>query len=45
MSPIDQAEPPAAPVPNPHPPSAAETARILTEAWKDLDWGTFIWLP
>ncbi|MGH3911023.1 MAG: hypothetical protein ACRDRM_09360 [Pseudonocardiaceae bacterium] len=37
VSPIGQAEPPAAPVPNPHPPSAPEAARILTEAWKDPD--------
>lgn len=44
VSPIGQAEPPAAPVPNPHPPSAPEAARILTEAWKDPDWGTVIWL-
>ena len=43
-SPLRQAEPPAAPVPNPHPPSAAEAARIVNEAWKDPDWGTFIWL-
>lgn len=44
VSPIGQAEPPAAPVPNPHPPSAPEAARILAEAWKDPDWGTLIWL-
>jgi integrase/DNA-binding transcriptional regulator YhcF (GntR family) len=44
VSPIGQAEPPAAPVPNPHPPSAPEAARILTEAWKDPDWGTLVWL-
>ncbi|MGQ0776442.1 MAG: tyrosine-type recombinase/integrase [Pseudonocardiales bacterium] len=44
VSPINQAEPPAAPVPNPHPPSTEEAARILNEAWKDPDWGTLIWL-
>lgn len=43
-SPLPDAEPPAAPVPNPHPPSAGEAARILNEAWKDPDWGTLIWL-
>lgn len=42
VSPIGQAEPSAAPVPNPHPPSAAEAARILAEAWQDPDWGTLI---
>jgi integrase len=44
VSPVGQAEPPTAPVPNPHPPSPQEAARILTEAWKDPDWGTLIWL-
>lgn len=43
-SPLRQAEPPAAPAPNPHPPSAAEAARIVTEAWRDPDWGALIWL-
>jgi integrase/DNA-binding transcriptional regulator YhcF (GntR family) len=44
VNPLPDAEPPAAPVPNPHPPSAAEAARIVNEAWKDPDWGTLIWL-
>lgn len=43
-SPLRQAEPPAAPVPNPHPPTASEAAQIVNEAWKDPDWGTLIWL-
>jgi integrase len=43
-SPVDEAEPPAAPSPHPRPPSTADTARILTTAWKDPDWGAFIWL-
>lgn len=43
-SPITQADPPAAPKPNPRPPSAADAAQILAEAWKDPDWGTLIWL-
>lgn len=44
INPLPEAEPPAAPVPNPHPPSASEAARIVNEAWKDPDWGTLIWL-
>jgi integrase len=43
-NPIAQAEPPAAPKPNPQPPSAQEAARILSEAWSDPDWGTLVWL-
>jgi len=39
-----QAEPPAAPKPNPQPPSAQEAAQILAEAWSDPDWGTLVWL-
>ncbi len=31
-------------MPNPPPPSAAEAARIVNEAWKDPDWGALIWL-
>ena len=38
------AEPPAPPKPNPRPPTAAEAARILAEAWTDPDWGTLVWL-
>lgn len=26
------------------PPTPAEAARILSEAWKDLDWGAFVWV-
>jgi integrase len=43
VNPLQQAEPPAAPVPNPHPPSASEAARIVNAAWNDPDWGTLIW--
>jgi integrase len=39
-----QAEPPSPPKPNPQPPTAAEAARILAEAWMDPDWGTLVWL-
>ncbi|TCN36870.1 site-specific recombinase XerD [Kribbella orskensis] len=44
INPMDFAEAPAAPKPKARPPSVSETARILTEAWKDPDWGTLIWL-
>jgi integrase len=43
-NPIDSAEPPAAPRPNPTPPSPADAANILNEAWKDPDWGLLVWL-
>ncbi|TCP54798.1 site-specific recombinase XerD [Tamaricihabitans halophyticus] len=43
-NPMDQAEPPSAPKPNPDPPSAEEAAAILNEAWKDLDFGTLVWV-
>jgi integrase len=42
-SPIDQVEAPSVPRPNPDPPSAAEAAELLAEAWKDDDWGTLVW--
>ena len=40
VNPLTQAQPPAAPVPNPHPLSASEAARIVNESWK----GALIWL-
>ncbi|MGH4018707.1 MAG: site-specific integrase, partial [Pseudonocardiaceae bacterium] len=43
-NPIVHAEPPAAPKPNPKPPTAQDAARILAEAWKDPDWGVLVWL-
>lgn len=43
VNPISQAEPPAAPKPNPQPPTAEQAARIVNEAWRDPDWGTLIW--
>jgi integrase len=33
-----------APTPNPRPPTAAEAARIVNEAWRDPDWGTLVWV-
>jgi integrase len=44
VNPLDHVEPPAAARPNPRPPTAAQAARICTEAWKDPDWGMFVWL-
>jgi integrase len=44
VSPIDQAVPPAAPKPNPEPPTPSEAARIVTEAWRDPDWGALLWV-
>lgn len=43
-NPISQAEPPASRSPDPDPPTTAEAARLLREAWKDPDWGTLVWL-
>ena len=42
LSPVEQTEPPSTPRPNPTPPTAAEAAAILNEAWKDPDWGTLV---
>jgi integrase len=44
VSPMGQANPPAAPRPNPQPPSSAEAATILAAAFADPDWGTLIWV-
>ncbi len=38
-----QAKKPAVPRPNPKPPSTEEAAKLVTEAWKDDEWGTFVW--
>lgn len=43
-NPILFAETPPAPKARPRPPSPAEAARILTEAWTDPDWGALVWL-
>ena len=39
-----QARKPGVPRANPNPPSAAQAARLLTEAWQDPDWGAFVWV-
>jgi integrase len=44
VNPMPTAQPPAAPTPNPTPPSAAEAARLLEEASQDHPWGVFVWL-
>ncbi|RTL61866.1 MAG: GntR family transcriptional regulator [Pseudonocardiaceae bacterium] len=44
-SPMDQAELPALPAPDPQPPTPDEAARLIAEAGRvDADWGTFVWL-
>ena len=44
VNPADKAEPPAQPKPNPRPPSPTEAGDLLTEASKDADWGTLVWV-
>jgi integrase len=39
-----QAKKPAVPRANPHPPSAAQAARLVNEAWTDPDWGAYVWV-
>lgn len=43
VNPVTMASPPAAPRPNPQPPSPREAARIVEESWKDPDWGALVW--
>jgi integrase len=42
-NPLDATQPPPLPSSNPSPPSPAEAARLLEEAWKDPEWGAFVW--
>ncbi len=42
VSPVEQTEPPSVSRPNPTPPTAAEAVVILTEAWRDPDWGMLV---
>lgn len=44
VNPAEAAEAPAAPKPDPQPPSVDQAARILEEAWCDPDWGMLVWL-
>jgi integrase len=39
----EHADKPPLPHPDPDPPTAAEAARILNDAWRDPDRGTFVW--
>jgi integrase/DNA-binding transcriptional regulator YhcF (GntR family) len=43
-NPMADADPPSPAKPSPQPPTAAEAAHILREAWRDPDWGTLVWL-
>lgn len=42
-NPLEANVPPAPPASNPSPPSADEASRLLQEAFKDPDWGAFVW--
>lgn len=45
VNPVDQAEPPALPHPEPHPPTPDEAARLINAAWTwSKDWGTLVWV-
>ena len=44
VNPVNDADPPAAAAPNPHPPTADQAARISGAAWTDPDWGMLVWL-
>jgi integrase len=43
-NPIKTGEPPAAPRPNRNPPTAAEAAKIIEDAFSDLGWGALVWV-
>jgi integrase len=45
INPLDAAQRPRIPQPQPDPPSTEEAAKIANAAWaQDSDWGTFVWL-
>jgi len=44
VNPIAQAQAPTPPTPDPQPPTPAQAAQISAEAWRDPDWGMFVWL-
>jgi integrase len=45
VNPLDAAQRPRIPQPQPDPPSAEQAAKIANAAWEqDSDWGTFVWL-
>jgi integrase len=43
QNPLEAVRPPPPPKPHPQPPTAEQAARILTESWKDPEWGALIW--
>lgn len=43
-NPVSEADKPPAPHPEPRPPTPGEAARIVTEAWKDPDLGSLVWV-
>jgi integrase len=44
VSPLEQADPPKPPTPEPRPPAVADAAKIINEAWRDPDWGALVWV-
>ena len=45
FNPMDAAQKPRLPAPDPDPPTAQEAARILAGAWaEDADWGMLVWM-
>lgn len=44
VNPVSLAEPPAFEASEPDPPTAAEAAALLNEAWRDPAWGLLLWL-
>jgi integrase len=42
-NPIDSVKAPSPVRSKPSPPTPAEAARLIQEAWKDEDWGAFVW--
>lgn len=44
VNPCSQTEPPAAPTPNPRPPSPADAAWIVNAGWREPDWGALVWV-
>jgi integrase len=43
LNPANNAKKPALPRPEPRPPTAEEAARLINEAFKDPDWGSYVW--
>ncbi len=43
-NPAQQADAPPQPAADPNPPTSTQAARIVSEAWRDPDWGMLVWL-